>query len=123
MANNPNQVIGRAKVRIDGALIDTGENSVKLTPGGVTNEAMKGDYSIAIKRGPMEPANLEFDALTKRNFDAIAFGNLADVTVSIDFDNGQSFTMRHAAAAATPMIGTDGKAACVLIGPPADRTS
>ncbi len=121
---NPNILAGRGRIKLNGAFVDTGSGTITLDPGGESRESVPGDYTAgAFKSGETKPAKLSFDALTKYAFDPISFGKLSDVTATVEFDNGQHFVIRHAWAEATPEIGTSGKASCVLMGPPAERTS
>lgn len=116
-----NQVIKRGKVKIDGQLYETAGN-VTLTPGGVTRTPVKGDYTAGAYQESLDESKLEFAALTKAGFNAIAFGRITDATVSIEFDNGLSYVIRDGYAEGPPAIsGNDGTATCVLYGQPAEQ--
>lgn len=118
---NPNQVIGRAKVKIDGQLIDTGKGNTTLEPGGTMREGVEGDYVAGAFREGTKPSKLSFAALTTPGFSATAIGAIADSTVSVEFDNGKTFIIRHAYSEGPPPIKTDGTADCVIMGPPAEE--
>lgn len=118
---NPNQVVGRAKVKIDGELYDTGKGNTTLEPGGAFREEVEGDYSAGNFRESVKPSKLSFSALTKPGFSAVKFGQTSDATVSVEFDNGQTYVIRHAWAEGRPPMKTDGTADCVLMGPPAEE--
>lgn len=118
---NPNQVIGRAKIRIDGQLIATGKNTT-LEPGGTMREPVEGDYVAGSFKESAKEAKLSFAALTNAGFSAAGIGAMKDVTISIEFDAGKSYTMRHAWSEGTPPLKTDGTADCVFYGPAADET-
>lgn len=118
---NPNRVVGRAKVKIDGALLPTAGDTV-LTPGGVMREGVEGDYEAGAFRESTKPSKIEFSVLAKASFDPIAFGKHEDVTVDVQYDTGQHFVIRHAWAETAPdMSSSDGKGKCALNGPPAEK--
>lgn len=116
-----NQVAGRAKVRINGVLLDTaGETTLEL--GGAPREPVEGDYTTAFKRGTVKPSKLEVTVLNKATFSAAGFAAIEDATISIEFDTGKSYVMREAYAEdAPPMTTSDGKAKGVLYGRPAEE--
>ncbi|MDH7971785.1 phage tail tube protein [Sphingomonas sp. AR_OL41] len=118
---NPNQVVGRARVKIDGQLYDTGKGNTTLEPGGPMREEVEGDYTAGSFRRSVKGSKLSFAALTNPAFSAVAFGAIEDATVSIEFDNGRSYVIRHAWAEGTPPMKTDGTADCVLMGPAAEE--
>lgn len=119
---NAKQVVGRAKVKIDGQSIDTAGDTT-LDPGGVSREPVAGDYEAgAFRQGAPRPAKLDISILAKGGFSAVAFGAIDNATVSVDFDNGRSFILRGAYAEAAPTITTsDGKAKGVLYAEPAEE--
>lgn len=119
-----NQVIGKAKVRIDGALYDTAGDTM-LDTGGPNRTPVEGDYEEgAFQEGPVKPSKLEFSALTKDSFSATAFGQIKNATVNVEFDNGKSFVIRQAYSEGRPPMGTsDGKAKCVIYGKAAQEVS
>ena len=117
-----NQVIGKAKIKIDGVSYDTaGDTTLDL--GGPNRTPVEGDYEEgAFQEGAAKPSKLEFNALTKASFSAIAFGAIRDATISVEFDNGQSYVIRKAYAEGRPSMGTgDGKAKCVAFGKAAEQ--
>ncbi|PKP89101.1 MAG: hypothetical protein CVT77_18760 [Alphaproteobacteria bacterium HGW-Alphaproteobacteria-16] len=116
-----NQVIGKARVRIDGVLLDTAGDT-SLEPGGVMREPVEGDFDpSAFREGAPKPAKLDLNILTKGSFSATAFGAIVGATISVEFDNGTSWVIRDAYAEAAPTITTsDGKAKGVLYGKPAE---
>lgn len=119
-----NQVIGKAKVKIDGVLYETAGDTV-LDPGGPSRTPVEGDYEEgAYQEGPVKPSKLEFNALTKGGFSATRFGLITNATATIEFDNGKSFVVRQAYSEGRPPMGTsDGKAKCVLYGKAAEEVS
>jgi hypothetical protein len=120
---NPNQTAGRAKIKVNGAVIFAG--NVKHDPGGVVREAVSGDYVAgAFRMGEPKPSKTEFDALAYKSFSVAAFAAIDDATLSIEYDTGRAFIVRHAWAEGSPSIdaGT-GKASCVLMGPPSEELS
>ena len=118
---NPNRVVGRAKVKIDGSLIPTA-GDITLTPGGPKRDDVPGDYDVGGFKESTVAAKLEFSVLAKSSFDPVAFGRLDDATVDILYDTGQHFVLRHAWAESAPDMGTsDGKAKCVMMSQPAEK--
>jgi len=118
---NPNQVVGRAKVKIDGQLYDTGKGNTTLEPGGPSREEVEGDYTAGSFRESVKGSKLSFAALTNPGFSAAAFGAISDSTVSVEFDNGVTYVIRHGWAEGRPPMKTDGTADCVIMGPPAEE--
>lgn len=121
---NKNQVIGRAKVKVDGQTLDTAGDTT-FDPGGITREPVPGDYEAgAFRESELRPAKLEISLLTKAGFSAMAWGAISDSVISIEFDNGQSWVMRGAYAEGTPPITTsDGKAKAVAYSQPAEQVA
>ncbi|EQB31966.1 phage tail tube protein [Sphingobium ummariense] len=119
---NKNQVIGRARVKVNGQLIETAGDTT-FDPGGLTREPVAGDYEAAAYRvSEIRPARLEINLLTKAGFSALAWGAMEDETVSVEFDNGQSWVMRNAYAERTPQITTsDGRAQAIAYSKPAEQ--
>ncbi|MGE4323387.1 MAG: phage tail tube protein [Sphingobium sp.] len=119
-----NQVIGKAKVKIDGVLYETAGDTV-LDPGGPSRTPVEGDYEEgAFQEGAPKPSKLEFSVLTKSSFSPSAFGRITGATASVEFDNGKSFVIRQAYSESRPPMGTsDGKAKCVLYGKAAEEVA
>lgn len=122
---NKNQVIGRARVKIDGVLVDTGANSVTLDPGGITREPVPGDYNAGAHRiSGTRPAKLDLSILAKSGFSARAWEAMTSATISIEFDTGDAYVMREAYAEGAPPITTsDGLAKAVAYSQPAEQVS
>ncbi|MEO6217764.1 MAG: phage tail tube protein [Sphingomonas sp.] len=118
---NQNQVIGRAKVKIDGILIATGKGNTVLEPGGTFREGVEGDYITGSFKESAKDSKLTFSALTNASFSAAAFGNITDATISIEFDTGRSWIIRHGYSEGPPPIKADGTADCVIMGPAAQE--
>lgn len=119
-----NQVIGKAKIKIDGTLYETaGDTTLDL--GGPNRTPVEGDYEEgAYQEGPAKPSKLDFNALTKISFSATAFGAITGATVSVEFDNGKSYVIRQAYSESRPIMGTgDGKAKCVMYGKAAQEVA
>lgn len=117
---NPNKVIGQAKVSIDGTRIATsGETTLMI--GGATRENVPGDYDAGSFRETIAPARAEIGVLTKAATDLANIRNLDNATVTIEFDNGQSWLMRNAYSVEPSSIGQDGKSQIIFEGPPAER--
>jgi hypothetical protein len=120
---NPNQVAGRAKIKVDGAVIFAG--NVKHDPGGVAREAVSGDFVAgAFRQGEPKPSKTEFDALAYKGFSPKTFAEYDNVTVMIEYDTGRTFIQREAwSEGAPPIDASTGKAACVLMGPPSEEVA
>ena len=121
---NKNQVIGRAKVKVDGQLLATAGDTT-FDPGGTTREPVPGDYEAgAFREAERRPAKLEISLLTNAGFSAPGWGAIVESTISVEFDNGQAWVMRGAYAEGTPSITTnDGKAKAVAYSQPAEQVS
>ena len=118
---NPNRVIGRAIIKIDGQIIPTGKGNTTLEPGGPMREGVEGDYVAGSFRTSQKESKLSFAALTNAAFSAAAIGAIEDATISVEFDAGRSYVIRHAWAEGAPPMKTDGTADCVFYGPPAEE--
>jgi hypothetical protein len=120
---NPNQVAGRAKVKIDGALLPTaGDTTLDL--GGDGREGVEGDYEAGAFKVSTKQAKLETTILSKGSISAAAIGKMSDVTLSVEFDNGKSYVIRHAWSEGPPQMTTsDGKMKPVFYGPPAEEVA
>lgn len=115
-----NQVVGRARVRIDGQMIETAGN-VKLMLGGVKREAVVGDHDARSFKAVPEPSKLEFDQLVKESTEIADFD---DATVTVEFDTGQVYTIRNAYVMDPGEVSTnEGKASRSIGGGAAERTS
>lgn len=119
---NKNQVIGRARVRVNGAIVETAGDTT-LDPGGVTREPVPGDYEAgAFRVSQIRPSKLDVSILAKGSFSAAAWGAMEDDTITVEFDNGRSFIMRDAySEGAPPLTTSDGKAKAVAYGKPAEE--
>ena len=119
---NSNRVTGRARVRIDGQLLETAGDTT-LDPGGVMRESVPGDYeSGAFRQGEPKPAKLDVSILSKASFSPTAFAAIENATVSVEFDTGQSFIIRNAWSEGAPTMQTsDGKAKGVIYGKAAEE--
>ena len=121
---NKNQVIGRAKVKVDGQLLATAGDTT-FDPGGMTREPVPGDYEAgAFRVSETRPAKLEINLLTNGGFSAAAWGAMESETISVEFDNGQSWVMRGAYAERTPQVTTNnGRAQAIAYSQPAEQVS
>ncbi|MFB0874567.1 MULTISPECIES: phage tail tube protein [unclassified Sphingobium] len=119
---NKNQVIGRAKIRVDGQLMETAGDTT-LDIGGVTREPVPGDYEAgAFRESSVRPSKLEISVLAKGSFSASAWAAMVDATISVEFDNGRTYVMRSAySEGAPPLTTSDGKAKAVAYAKPAEE--
>ncbi|MCW3835969.1 phage tail tube protein [Sphingomonas canadensis] len=116
---NPNQVTGRARIKINGAVIPTGKGNTVLEPGGSMREPVEGDYATGSFKESAKDAKLTFAALAQAGFSPQEFGALTDATVMVEFDTGVTYIISHAYAESAPPVKTDGTADCVIYGPTA----
>ena len=118
-----NQVIGRAKIMVDGQVIATGSGNTTFDKGGVTREPVPGDYDAsAFRVSGQKPAKLEISILTKQGFTAEQWEAIVDSTITVEFDNGQTYVMRSAYSEGAPPITTsDGLAKAVAYAGVAER--
>jgi Phage tail tube protein len=115
-----NKVVGRARVRIDGQLIETA-GDVKLMLGGVKREAVVGDLDARSFKEMPEPAKLDFNQLVKELTDISDFD---DATVTVEFDTGQVYVIRNAYVMDPAEVSTnEGKVSRSFGGGAAERTS
>jgi hypothetical protein len=115
-----NQVIGQARVKIDGDLIETG-GDVSLDLGGVKRDNVDGDYQAGAYRESQVPSKLEFSQLVKAGTFLESFSG---ATVTVEFDTGQSYVIRNAWSMDPATItASDGKAKRTMSGPPAEQVS
>lgn len=121
---NKNQVIGRAKVKIDGTAVDTA-GDVTFDPGGITREPVPGDYQAGSFRvSGTRPAKLDLSILAKSSFSATDWSLMDNSTISVEFDTGEAWVMRAAySEGAPPLTTSDGKAKAVAYSQPAERVS
>jgi hypothetical protein len=116
---NKNQVWGRTRVRIDGVEYET-EGKSKLMPGGIKRTEVQGDYVVGKFTAESQSSKFETTLLVTPALSVDVMRRWDDVTLSLEFDTGQSFTIAHAYLQETPDM-SDGKAPLVFMGPEAEE--
>lgn len=120
---NPNQVVGQARIKVDGDTLDTdGESTLEL--GGPVREAQRGDYQAGAFSEKTAESKLTVKILVKRGTSLTALRDIDNATIDFRTDTGQSFLIRNAYVAEVVSLSTsDGKADVVFQGPPAEELS
>lgn len=116
---NKNQVWGRTRVRIDGVEYET-EGKSKLMPGGVKRTEVQGDYVTGKFTAESQSSKFETTLLVTPALSVDVMRGWDDVTLTLEFDTGQTFTIGHAYLQETPDM-SDGKAPLVFMGPEAEE--
>jgi hypothetical protein len=115
------RVVGQAKVKIDGDLLDT-DGATTLDVGGPMREPVTGDYQAGGFREKTEPSKLEMSLLVKERLRLSDIRAMTDVTITVEYDTGQTWIIRNGYSAEVPSINTsEGKAKVVFQGPPAEE--
>lgn len=118
-----NQVVGQARVKIDGELLET-DGSSTLEIGGPNRESVLGDYSASSFRETTAASKLECAVLVKPGTSVGRFAQVTGATITIEFDTGQTWMIRDGWSAEAPSINqSDGKAKLVFMGEPAEELS
>lgn len=116
-----NQVTGQARIKIDGDLLDS-DGSATLEIGGVKRESVTGDYSAGSFKESTEPSKLEVTVLNKGDTQLASYRGVKAASITIEFDNGQSWLIPSAYCADTISINqSEGKAKLVFMGEPAEQ--
>lgn len=116
-----NQVTGQARIKIDGDLLDS-DGSATLEIGGAKRESVTGDYSAGAFKESTEPSKLEVTVLNKGDTQIAAYRKITAATVTVEFDNGQSWLIPSGYCADTITLNqADGKAKLVFMGEPAEQ--
>ena len=116
---NKNIVWSRTRVRIDGVEYET-EGKSKLMPGGDKRNEVQGDYVTGKFSVESQGSKFETTLLVTPNLSVDTLRGWDDVTLSLEFDNGKTYTIPHAYLQETPDM-SDGKAPCVFMGPAAEE--
>ncbi len=119
--SNPNKVIGQAIITIDGERMPT-DGQTTLDIGGVTRNSVTGDFDAGSFNETPRPAQLNISLLVKQGRSLAQIRAIDNATVTIRFDTGQTYVMRNAyTSEASTVTSNDGKAAVVMMGPPAEE--
>lgn len=116
-----NQVIGQARIRANGKLLETdGKSTLEL--GGPKRDSVVGDFQAGAFRESTEPSKVECSILVKKGTSLDELRNLTDAVVTFETDTGHLYTISDAYTAEPLSISTDeGKAKIVLMGSPAEE--
>lgn len=118
MANN--QVVGQARFKIDGALLET-DGQTKLEIGGKKREPVMGDFQAGNFRESTEPSKIEVSVLYKEQTDLAAYRDITNSTITLEYDTGAVWVIRGGYYADVASINQqDGKASLVFMGQPAE---
>lgn len=116
-----NQVTGQARIKIDGDLLDS-DGQATLDIGGAKREPVTGDYSAGDFKESTEPSKLDVSILNKSDTPLSSYRDITSATVTIEFDNGQSWLMRGAYCAdAITLNQSEGKAKLVFMAGAAEQ--
>lgn len=118
---NKNRVVGQAKVKIDGDILDTDGTST-LDIGGPKRTAVNGDYQAGSFSETTAESKMECTILLKAGLNLTQLGRVDNATLTMETDVGQTFIVRNAYVVDPPTFATnDGKAKVTFQGPPAEQ--
>ena len=118
---NPNRVAGQARIKIDGAILETDGTST-LELGGPTREPVEGDYQAGAFREMTSPAKLETTVLVKAGTRLAQLREIDNATATLETDVGTGYVIRNAYVAEVISFNAgEGKAKLVFQGPPAEE--
>ncbi|PXW78990.1 tail tube protein [Blastomonas natatoria] len=119
--SNPNKVVGQATITVDGERWPTDGQST-LDIGGVTRNSVIGDYDAGSFNETPRPSQLNCSLLVKQGRSLAQIRAIDNATVSFKTDTGQTYVIRNAyVSEAATLTSNDGKAAVVMMGPPAEE--
>ncbi|SDH88616.1 phage tail tube protein [Roseospirillum parvum] len=116
------RTLGKVTIKVDGELIESYPGT-EIDLGGVErNDKENGHYPgrfSETRRG--FSAKPEFDVTASTDLDW--FAGLSDVTLAVELDTGQTYTVPHAWCKGRPTFsdGSDSKASVQFYGPPAEK--
>jgi hypothetical protein len=118
---NPNKVVGKCKVTVDGDLLETdGETEMEL--GGTTREPVVGDNSAGSFREVEAPSKTTTKLLIKQALSLAALRKIDNATLVTKTDVGITFIVRGAYVQdVISFSSSDGKATVVWGGPAAEE--
>lgn len=118
---NKNQVVGQAKIKVDGEIYPT-DGSTTMNIGGTSRESVSGDYEAGAFKEMTNPARCEVTLLYKSGLSLSAIRAIDDATITLETDTGKTWIMRNAYCAdAIEFSGSDGKAKVVFMSGPAEE--
>lgn len=116
---NPNKVWGQSRIKIDGTIIET-EGKSSLEVGGVNREGLEADFKAGFFSEKTVPSKLTCQVLLTAGVSLVSLQAIADATVTMEADTGQTYVIRHAYVA-NAIAASEGKAQVELMGPPAEE--
>lgn len=116
---NKYQVWGEGIIRVNGAVIEQA-GKITLMPGGKKRNSVEADNKAGFFNKQSYPASVEFDMLVTGSVSLAEAQDWEDVTLSIEFDTGQSFVINHAYTL-DEISANDGKAKVKMSGPEAEE--
>ncbi|RHW17204.1 hypothetical protein D1610_11685 [Sphingomonas gilva] len=118
---NRNKVLGQARVKYDGELLETdGQSQMEL--GGPVRTAVRGDYQAGAFSEATAESKLTANVLIKAGLSLVGLRNIDNATVTFEADTGQTYIVRNAYVADVISFSSgEGKAAVVFQGPPAEE--
>lgn len=118
---NRNQVLGQARIKVDGELFET-DKQATLDLGGTMREAVQGDYQAGAFTAGTKESKLDCSILLKAGTNVARLRDIDNATITFEADTGQVFIIRNAYSVEPPVINqSEGKAAISFQGPPAEE--
>lgn len=119
-----NQRLGKAFIRVDGALLESMPGA-KIDLGGEVREPVVGSNAVLGYASKFKEATLECEISLGPNTNLDALRAIADSTITFECDTGQTWLIRNAWLAEPPVLseGEGGKVPLKFVGPPAVSTS
>lgn len=118
---NPNQVVGQAKIKVDGDTLET-KSGATLELGGPVRTAQRGDYQAGAFSEETAESKLTCTLLVKGRTRITSLRDIDNATVTFEADTGQVFIIRNAYLADNISLAAAGEGASVVFqGPPAEE--
>lgn len=118
---NPNQVVGQARVKVDGDTLET-KSGATLELGGAVRTAQRGDYQAGAFSEETAESKLTCTLLVKRGTRLTSLRNIDNATITFEADTGQVYIIRNAYLADAISLAASGEGATVVFqGPPAEE--
>lgn len=118
---NPNQVLGQARIKVDGDTLET-KSGATLELGGPVRTAQRGDYQSGAFSTEFAESKLTCTILPKRGVRLAQLREIDNATITFEADTGQVWVIRNAYVADTISLSGSGEGATVVFqGPPAEE--
>ncbi len=115
---NPNQVLGQARIKVDGDTLDT-KPGASLELGGPVRTAQRGDFSASGFSQEETESKLTCTLLIKRGTRVTDLRNIDNATITFQADTGQTYIIRNAYVADGITVTAGGEGAAVVFQGPA----